>query len=188
MNVNDQTDEKIKNILVVDDDKSIIKLYTSLLADMNIEVDVAYNGAEVIEKIKENTYDLVFLDLKLPDTDGKDLLKSIEKFSGVNLKKTKSRKRNIVEARQLFCKLMRDYGYTYEAIGDSIGVGHPTVLYHCRNYEYIRKASPELKDLEKNVLNDLNEDDQEIIKSKINFFKGEIKKLEEILSHSTKNV
>jgi len=120
--------------------------------------------------------------------NSKDLLKSIQKFSGVNLKKTKSRKRNIVEARQLYCKLMRDVGYTYEAIGETINIGHATVLYHCRNYEYIRKASPELKDLEKNVLNDLSDDDNDTILEKINYFKKEIEKLEEMLSHSTKNV
>jgi hypothetical protein len=120
--------------------------------------------------------------------ESKRLLNSIKKISGIELKGNKSRKRPVVEAKQLYCKLMRDAGHTYESIGEAIGMHHATVLHHYNNYEYIKKFSPDLRALETNVINDLSNKNDSVIVGKINYFKDEVKKLEEILSHSTKNV
>jgi hypothetical protein len=120
--------------------------------------------------------------------ESKELLRSIKKFSGINIKDNKSRKRPVIEAKQLYCKLMRDAGHTYQSIGKSINFGHATVLYHFNNYDYIKKFSPDLRALETNVINDLSNKNDSVIVGKINYFKDEVKKLEEILSHSTKNV
>ena len=59
-----------KKVLVVDDEKLIVKgIRFSLLQD-GMEVDCAYDGEEALEKAKENEYDLILLDVMLPKMDG----------------------------------------------------------------------------------------------------------------------
>ena len=55
---------------VVDDEKVIVKgIRFSLLQD-GMEVDCAYDGEEALEKIQNNEYDIVLLDIMLPKMDG----------------------------------------------------------------------------------------------------------------------
>ena len=59
-----------KRILVVDDEKLIVKgLRFSLLQD-GYEVDCAYDGEEALNLVKANEYDLILLDVMLPKFDG----------------------------------------------------------------------------------------------------------------------
>ena len=118
----------------------------------------------------------------------KILLNLIKKISGIELKWNKSRKRPVIEAKQLYCKLMRDAGHTYESIGGTIGMNHATVLYHYNNYEYIKKFSSDLRFLEKSVIDSLSLNDEESILLRIKKLREEINSLEELLSHSTKKV
>ena len=62
-------------ILVVDDDEIIRFLFKETLEEEGHTVTVAGNSAEGIECVKRWDFDLVFLDLKMPDTDGAELLK-----------------------------------------------------------------------------------------------------------------
>ena len=69
------------NVLVVDDEKLIVKgLAFSLEQDGN-NVDCAFDGKEAIEKIREGNYDIVLLDLMLPFVDGISVCKEVRKFS-----------------------------------------------------------------------------------------------------------
>lgn len=69
------------NVLVVDDEKLIVKgLAFSLEQDGN-KVDCAFDGKEAIEKIKSGSYDIVLLDLMLPFVDGISVCKEVRKFS-----------------------------------------------------------------------------------------------------------
>ena len=120
--------------------------------------------------------------------ESKRLLNSIKKISGIELNGNKSRKRPVVEAKQLYCKLMRDAGHTYESIGEAIGMHHATVLHHYNNYEYIKKFSSDLKSLEESVIDNLSLNNEESILLRIEELSGEINRLEELLSHSTKKV
>jgi len=122
------------------------------------------------------------------DMESKKLLKAIEKFSGINIKGNKSRKRPVVEAKQLYSKLMRDAGHTYEDIGSSVGLNHATILHHFKSYEIIKKFSPNLRELESNVLSYVWKNNTELIISEIEYHQNEIKKLEGLLSHTTKKV
>lgn len=72
-----------KKILVVDDEKLIVKgLRFSLLQD-GYEVDCAYDGEEALEFAKNKEYDLVLLDVMLPKLDGFDVCQQIREFSEV---------------------------------------------------------------------------------------------------------
>jgi len=63
-----------KRIIVIDDDKSILRTFTRILQKNGYEIDVAETGKEAIEKSKKNKYDLALIDIRLPDMDGTDLL------------------------------------------------------------------------------------------------------------------
>ena len=70
-------------ILLVDDEKSIIKGIKYSLEQDGMEVDTAYDGEEALQKIKENSYDLVILDLMLPKLDGMQVCQQTREFSFV---------------------------------------------------------------------------------------------------------
>ncbi len=68
-----------KTILVVDDDKSILRTFTRILQKNDYEIDTAETGKEAIEKADRRQYDLALVDVRLPDMDGKDLLVKMKK-------------------------------------------------------------------------------------------------------------
>jgi len=72
-----------KRVLVVDDEKLIVKgIRFSLLQD-SLEVDCAYDGEEALNMAKENDYDLILLDVMLPKMDGFEVCQQIREFSDV---------------------------------------------------------------------------------------------------------
>jgi DNA-binding response OmpR family regulator len=70
----------LKNVLLVDDDEDLREALAEQLV-MTEEFDVfeAGNGSEAMQRSKENLYDLVILDVGLPDTDGRELCKLMRK-------------------------------------------------------------------------------------------------------------
>jgi DNA-binding response OmpR family regulator len=68
-----------KTILVVDDDKSILRTFTRILQKSGYAVNVAETGGEAIEKAENQHYDLALVDIRLPDMDGTDLLAKLKK-------------------------------------------------------------------------------------------------------------
>lgn len=72
-----------KKILVVDDEKSIVKGIKFGLVQDGYEVDVAYDGEEAFNKVKEGDFDLVVLDVMLPKMDGLSVCQQIREFSNV---------------------------------------------------------------------------------------------------------
>lgn len=65
------------NVLIVDDEKSIVKGLKHSLEQQGYNVFAAYNGAEALEYLEKNIIDFIILDLMLPDTDGMMLCKRI---------------------------------------------------------------------------------------------------------------
>lgn len=63
-----------KSILVVDDDKTILKSLKTLLELEGYSVDTVETGQEAIEKSKTEFYNLALLDIKLQDMEGTELL------------------------------------------------------------------------------------------------------------------
>ena len=68
-------------VLVVDDDPEIGTLFRRVLASQSQTVTIAHDGYEAIEKISEDTYELIFLDVKLPGMDGIETLEKIKSIS-----------------------------------------------------------------------------------------------------------
>ena len=72
-----------KKVLVVDDEKLIVKgIRFSLLQD-GMEVDCAYDGEEALNMAKANSYDMILLDVMLPKMDGFEVCQAIREFSAV---------------------------------------------------------------------------------------------------------
>lgn len=70
-------------VLVVDDEKMIVKgIRFSLLQDQ-YEVDCAYDGEEAVEMAKKTEYDVVLLDIMLPKMDGMQVCQTIREFSNM---------------------------------------------------------------------------------------------------------
>jgi len=71
--------ETSRTILIVDDDKSILRTFTRILEKNGYKIESAETGKEAIEKAENKHYDLALLDIRLPDMDGTDLLTKIKK-------------------------------------------------------------------------------------------------------------
>ena len=70
---------ELMKILIVDDEASIREIIQKGLSQMGgFNVETAQNGAEAIEKIEKEIFDLVLTDLKMPEMDGLELLKNIK--------------------------------------------------------------------------------------------------------------
>ncbi|MCD4785051.1 MAG: response regulator [Candidatus Eremiobacteraeota bacterium] len=65
------------NILIIEDEEQIRKEIRRIVSAPGIHVDEAEDGSSAIMKINNNRYDLVILDLVLPNVDGMDVLREI---------------------------------------------------------------------------------------------------------------
>ena len=72
-----------KRVLVVDDERLIVKGIRFSLEQDGMEVDCAYDGEEALEYARNNTYDMVLLDVMLPKVTGFDVCLQIREFSNV---------------------------------------------------------------------------------------------------------
>lgn len=72
-----------KKILVVDDEKLIVKGIRFSLEQDGMEVDCAYDGEEALEMIKDKEYDIILLDVMLPKLTGFEVCQHIREFSSV---------------------------------------------------------------------------------------------------------
>ena len=70
-------------VLVVDDEKLIVKGIRFSLEQDGMEVECAYDGEEALEKARQNTYDIILLDIMLPKLTGLEVCQQIREFSSV---------------------------------------------------------------------------------------------------------
>ena len=68
----------MKKILVVEDNELNMKLFFDILTYQKYSVDKAFDGIEAYEKIKNNLYDLIILDILLPKLNGFSLLEKLK--------------------------------------------------------------------------------------------------------------
>jgi two-component system response regulator HydG len=71
----------MKRILIVDDDRATLTVLSSILRSEGYSVDTAESGSEAILKTDKQFFNLVLLDIKLPDIEGIDVLSSIKETS-----------------------------------------------------------------------------------------------------------
>ncbi len=79
-------EEKKKSILVVDDDKAILKYAKGILQLEGYDVDVAETGFDAMEKSDNRFYNLVLLDIMLPDIQGTELLTKMHRTTPKTMK------------------------------------------------------------------------------------------------------
>lgn len=70
-----------KKVLVVDDEKLIVKGIRFSLEQDGMDVDMAYDGEEALEKVHHNEYDVILLDVMLPKLTGFEVCQQIREFS-----------------------------------------------------------------------------------------------------------
>lgn len=72
-----------KKVLVVDDEKLIVKGIRFSLEQDGMDVDCAYDGEEALEMIKNKEYDIILLDVMLPKLTGFEVCQQVREFSNI---------------------------------------------------------------------------------------------------------
>src|ERR1039458_10067699 len=65
-------------ILIVDDEEIVIKSCLGILAGDEFQVESVQDGREALKKIEENPYDVVILDIMMPNIDGLEVLRRVK--------------------------------------------------------------------------------------------------------------
>ena len=76
-----------RHALVVDDDRALRGLFTTLLARKGFSVDVAADGRVAFDQLSTHTYSVILLDLMMPEVNGFELLDRLERDSPSLLKR-----------------------------------------------------------------------------------------------------
>lgn len=71
--------DKIR-LLLAEDDAMNRKTFLRMLKPLGLEIDVAVNGEETVQKVKETDYDFIFMDYLMPVMDGAEATKQIRKM------------------------------------------------------------------------------------------------------------
>jgi DNA-binding response OmpR family regulator len=73
-------DDEAKNVLIVEDDPDFAESLMIALGVRNCNVDIARTGEEAIKKFRDLSYDIAFMDIKLPGKNGVESLAEIKNF------------------------------------------------------------------------------------------------------------
>ncbi len=71
----------MKKILIIEDDSFLSEMYSTKLIQEGFETEIAINGKQGMDKIKNIKPDLILLDIVLPKMDGFEILESVKKDS-----------------------------------------------------------------------------------------------------------
>ncbi len=78
-----------KTILFIEDDPFIVDMYTHVLERSGYTVDIAYDGKTGLDKARQNPYDLILIDIMVPQLTGIEVLEQLRKHSPRDLSATK---------------------------------------------------------------------------------------------------
>lgn len=68
----------MKKILFVDDEKQILKSLSRLFMETDYEIETAESGAEALDRLASNDFDLIVSDMRMPNMDGNELLSKVK--------------------------------------------------------------------------------------------------------------
>ena len=71
----------MKSILLIEDDPFLVDIYTTKLKGSDFKIDVATDGEQGLRKLSEKKFDLLVLDIVLPQIDGWQILEKIKALS-----------------------------------------------------------------------------------------------------------
>ncbi len=71
---------KEHKILIVDDNKDFADVFCDILKANDYKVESCYGGVQAIELMKDTVFDIVFLDIRMPEMDGIETLKQVKKL------------------------------------------------------------------------------------------------------------
>ena len=69
-------------VLIVEDNPINLRLITAILEKIGVQIDTAEDGLEAVEKVKNQNYHLVFMDVQMPKLDGKGATRKIRALKG----------------------------------------------------------------------------------------------------------
>lgn len=153
------------NLLIVDDEREVGNFLAHLLGGKGYVVDIAYNGKEFFQLLEKKQYHLAMIDVRLPDTNGLEILKRLKKL-------------------QPACKtiIMTGFSMVQTAI-EAIKLGAN---------DYIEKPFDDIDQLEHSIddmlKNDFSHGQNEIyeIANKLNFVVGESEQMRHLLTTAVK--
>ena len=76
-------DKKMYNVLIADDNLQIVSILKEYCKKNNFNVTLVHDGEETLEKIRNNKFDIVLLDIMMPKKNGFDVCKEVRTFSNV---------------------------------------------------------------------------------------------------------
>lgn len=91
----------MKRILIIEDDESIAKLQKDYLEIAGFEVDICLTGLDGLNALRQNTYNLLILDVMLPEMDGYDILRSMQDSKDIPVLMVSAKKEEIDKIRGL---------------------------------------------------------------------------------------
>lgn len=91
----------MKKILIIEDDLSIAELQKDYLELSGFEVKICTDGQEGLNELKDNTYDLLILDVMLPNINGFDILRAIQDIKEIPVLMVSAKKEEIDKIRGL---------------------------------------------------------------------------------------
>ncbi|WP_097026892.1 response regulator transcription factor [Clostridium peptidivorans] len=131
----------MKKILIVEDDLSIAELQKDYLELNNFEVTICTDGVQGLNTLKENTFDLLILDVMIPKIDGLSILRSIQDSKDIPVLLVSAKKEEIDKIKGLSLGA-DDYITKPFSPGELVA----RVKSHIQNYERIRsKFSSKVK-------------------------------------------
>lgn len=73
-----------RRVLVVEDDKSNQIVFSTLLKNMGLDFDLAETGRQAVEAVRQRTYAIILMDIRMPELDGLEATKTIRSLGSVN--------------------------------------------------------------------------------------------------------
>ena len=125
----------MRKVLVVDDEKLIVKGIKFSLEQDEMQVDCAYDGEEALEKAKENQYDIILLDVMLPGLTGFEVCQAIREFSSVPIIMLTAKGEDMDKKKQMHApvyealeKLKKRRVVPFDVPGHKRGRGNPELV------------------------------------------------------------